>query len=120
MTGKGLPLVIYPRFSALVGFGTYNSLPIEVSPYSGATLSVWRARLAGTTPTFGMAFQESLDRITWTSCLTTPSPTDPGEFDEKTYEIVFFMSWFRMVVVLGGTSPGATLWAMGTLVKREE
>jgi hypothetical protein len=120
MAGEFVPLVLLPRYSSYVGASTFTTIGMEVSEYSAASVNVWRGKLTGTTPTFGVTFQESIDQITWTTCTGTTPDVDPGEETEALYTATLKKRWFRIKVTLGGTTPAGTCWAIGFLEKREQ
>jgi hypothetical protein len=120
MAGEFVPLVLLPRYSTYAGASTFTTIGMEVSEYSSASVNVWRGKLLGTTPTFGVTFEESIDQLTWSTCTGTSAGVDPGEETEALYTATLKKRWFRIKVVLGGTSPAATCWAIGFLEKREQ
>ena len=118
MAGQLVPLVLMPRFSAYVGAGTYVTVGMDVSDYEKAIVNVWRGVLTGSSPTFAISFEESTDQDTWAMC-TGGSGGDPGATTEVQYTPTLGKRWFRVKLVLGGTSPGVTCWAVGFLQDRE-
>lgn len=120
MAGELVPLVLLPRYSSYVGQSTFTTIGMEVSEYSSAIVNVWRGKLTGTSPTFGVTFQESIDQTNWTTCMGTSAGADPGQETEAQYTAQLSKRWFRISVALGGTSPAGSCWAIGFLEKREQ
>jgi hypothetical protein len=93
---------------------------MDVTEYSSALVNVWRGKLLGTTPTVGFTFEESTDQVNWTTCAgTNVNAFDPGQEIEGPSNATLAKRWFRLKVVLGGTTPVATCWAVGFLEQRE-
>ena len=123
MAGELTPLVLLPRYSTYVGASTagkeFVTIAMDVTEFQSAILNCWRGKLLGTSPTFALTFQESSDQLNWTTCAgTNVSAYDPGEEAEGQSNAVLTKQWFRVKVVLGGTSPAGTCWAVGYLERR--
>ena len=118
MAGELVPLVLIPRYSTYVGAHTFTTIGMEVTDYSKAIVNVWRGALSGTSPTFQVSFEESTDQSNWTVC-TGGTASDPGSDTEQQYTATITKRWFRIVIVLGGTDPAVTCWAIGFLELRE-
>jgi hypothetical protein len=117
--GEQVQLVLLPRFSTYVGASTFYTIGMDVTEYQTASVNVWRGKLMGTTPTVAFTFQESTDQVNWTTCAgTNVNGYDPGEETEGQSSVTFTKKWFRVKVVLGGTSPAGTCWAVGFLEQR--
>ncbi len=115
------PAVIIPRFTTLTHTGLayqYFTLPVDVSAFDRGLITGWRGVLSGTSPQFGFAFYESIDRITWHECDGTSGLDDPGEAQEKPYSFLLSRRWFRMGIMLSGTGAMVTCWAQGFLMRR--
>jgi len=117
MAGELTPLVMIPRYSTYVGAHTFTSIALDVTSYSKAYVSVWRGAMTGTGPTFAVSFEESTDQVVWTTC-TNGSGGDPGTNTEAQYTPDLNKRYFRIKVVLGGTDPAGSCWAMGSLERR--
>jgi hypothetical protein len=111
------PVVLLPRFTSIVGIGPFPSLPVEVTAFQTARLTIWRGPMIGTGPALSFAFLESTDRNAWFPC--TPS-VSPVENVETPVEFALDRRWFRVVVHLFGTNPGVTCWVQGFFINREE
>ncbi|MEJ2202958.1 MAG: hypothetical protein P8170_02480 [Gemmatimonadota bacterium] len=111
------PAVLLPRFTSIVGIGAFPSLPIEVTAFQRANLTVWRGPMIGTSTAISIAFLESTDRNTWFEIKPAISPL---ENVETPVQLSFDRRWFRVVVHLVGTNPGVTCWVQGFFVNREE
>ena len=118
MAGNRIPLVLMPRYSSFNGVGTFTTIGMDVTDYESAEVNAWRGALLGTAPTFAMSFEESTDQVTWATC-TGGAGGDPGANTEAQYTPTLGKRWFRVKLVLGGTLPGVTCWAIGFLVQRE-
>jgi hypothetical protein len=117
MSGELTPLVLIPRYSTYVGAHTFTSIALDVTNYVKAYVSVWRGAMTGTSPTFSVSFEESTDQVNWTVC-TGGTAADPGADTEAQYTPDLKKRYFRIKVVLGGTSPAGSCWAMGSLERR--
>ena len=90
------PVVLVPRFTTVVGGGAFLSLPIDVSAYEEAEMSVWRSALIGTGSTITIDVEESTDRNTWE---TVPGwDGDPGSGTEDRYTLKMTKRWMRAAV----------------------
>lgn len=131
MAGVQVPLVLLPRYTTYAGVTTssdpafFTTVGMDVTPYSSATVSVWRGPLlGGGSPTITVAFEESMDQANWTEITPstiTPSGADmsPDENVETTYKLPFQKRWLRMRISLTGTAPVVSCWAVGFLEERE-
>jgi hypothetical protein len=120
--GQHVPVVLFPRFTSLVGQALFYGFAIDVSEYAAAELSLWRGLLidpGGGVPTFKFYFQESTDRDSWQACYGTSSGYDPGDDTEIAASFKFRKRWFRAYVNLQGTNPSVTCWAQGFFIRRE-
>lgn len=121
MAGRNVPVVIFPRFTAFVGAGTYWSEPIPVAAYDRLVVNMWNGALigeTGTTPEMVAMFQESTDLVTFTGCTGSSTPVITVAADMQ-YSETLTKAWFRMGVALAGMAPGVTVWARGFFELRE-
>ena len=119
MAGALTPVVMLPRYSTYAGETTFTTIAMDVSPYQRAILGVWRGILVGTD--FEVTCEESADQEDWTVCDgTNAEDFDPGEEDEGPVTATLRKRWFRLKIVLTGTDPQVTCWAVGFLEEREE
>ena len=118
MAGELVPLVLVPRYTTLVGAGTFTTIGMEVPDYSTAIVNVWRGTIIGTSGTFDAKFEESTDQINWTTC-TNGTGGDPGANTEAQYTPSLNKRWFRIKITTTGTDVAVTLWAIGFLEMRE-
>ena len=117
--GELVPLVLVPRYTSFVGASAFVTIAMDVTEYQSAILNVWRGKLTGTTPTVGLTFQESSDQVNWTTCAgTNVNGYDPGQETEGQSTVTLGKKWFRVEVLLGGTTPAGTCWAVGFLEQR--
>lgn len=111
-------VVFLPRFTTLCGSTSFTTAPLDVSAYGTVQMQVWRAEMRGTSPTFTLYLEESLDCEHWVVGPSAPQPyvipsTPPK--DPQFFSYAFRLRWFRLRVVLAGTNPIATCWAEGLL-----
>ena len=125
MAGTLVPLVMFPRYS---GFSwddhsvVLSTVPIDVSDYQSAILTVWRGPVRSGV-TFGISLEESTDQNTWTECDATQSqPYDPGSGDQGVQVATLAKRWLRASIQLGGAASTheATCWAIGHLERRQK
>jgi hypothetical protein len=116
-SGELVPVVLFPRYSTFAGVNTFTTVAMDVTQYQSAILNVWRGVLLGTTPTYDISFQESTDQDNWTTC-ANGSGGDPGQDTEAQYTPTLTKRWFRVQLLLGGTDPVITTWALGFLELR--
>jgi hypothetical protein len=121
MAGELVPLVLLPRYTTFVGADTFLTIGMDISQYESALVNVWRTPLNGTAPTWTMTFEQSSDQITWSTCTTSPTPAagEPAADAETLYTVTLTKRWFRIKVVLGGTQPAVSCWAVGFLEQRQ-
>ena len=120
MAGELTPLVVLPRYTTYAGASTFVTIAMDVTEYQTAIVNLWRGKLIGTTPTVAFTCQESSDQVNWTTCAgTNVSSYDPGEETEAQASATLAKRWFRLRIVLGGTTPIGTCWAVGFLEQRE-
>jgi hypothetical protein len=117
MAGELVPLVLIPRYTTYAGPSTFTTVAMDVTQYQSAIVNVWRGNLLGTSPTYNISFEESTDQVTWATC-TNGSGGDPGADTEAQYTPTLTKRWFRAKLVLGGTDPVVTTWAIGFLELR--
>jgi hypothetical protein len=119
MAGLMVPVVIFPRFTGLIGASAYNSLAIDVTAFYELRLSMWRSPLVGTGASFAATVAVSMDRTIWDD-IPGGSAVDPGANTEVEYVLPINKRWLRVTILLSGTNPGTTCWATGYLIKREK
>ena len=111
------PAVLFPRFTALVGAHTYESLPIDVTEFERAMITFWRGPFVGTGAGLTFKFQASTDRYVWED---VGAQVTPNEDDPKQVGFDLSHQWLRAVAVLTGVNAGATVWGQGYFVNRKE
>ena len=121
MAGQLTPLVLLPRYTTYAGQSTFVTLAMDVTDYSSALINVWRGKLIGTdTPSILLTMQESSDQVNWTTCAgANVNGYDPGQETEGQSTPTLKKRWFRVQVVVGGTNPTVSCWAVGFLEQRE-
>ena len=121
MAGELVPLVLIPRFSTYAGEANYfSTIAMDVTEFQTAIVNVWRGPMvaSGGTPAFKVTFQESTDQDSWSTCGSTSADTAVAEDTETQFNADLKKRWFRMRVLLEGTNPVATAWAVGFLEER--
>lgn len=111
-------IVFAPRFTTLIGAKEFETLPIDVSGFTGAQFQVWRGPIRTTTPggeQFSVEFEESLDTETWVLGPSTPQPFVITENDVHFFSYNFRLRWFRLKMTLAGVGPMVSMWAEGLL-----
>ena len=124
MAGELTPAVLFARFTTFAGVFTTEPKPfatvaLEVTPYQGGLINVWRGKIVGTSVAPKFNFQESSDGVKWTACGGYSVDFDPGENAETQYAPLFKKKWMRMTVELGHADNVLTLWASGFFEDRE-
>lgn len=121
MDGKYVPVILYPRFTTLVGEGVeFFTFPLDIAAYEGARLTFWRGPLLGTLPQMKFYLEESIDRQIWSTCSGIPATGfEISEATEAEKQFTFSKKWFRAMAILVGANATGTCWAQGFLVRRE-
>lgn len=119
MAGELVPLVMLPRYSTYSGAATFTTIGMDVTDYQSVILNVWRAPLIGTSATWTITIEESTDQENWSTVTGTTPNFDPGASTEAQMSGTIKKRWLRVKVVVGGTNPSATCWAIGFLEMRE-
>jgi hypothetical protein len=120
MAGELTPLVMLPRYTTLAGASSFTTIAMDATDYQTAILNVWRGKLKAST-TFAITAEESTDQEVWTTCSgTNCSAYDPGEATEGQVTATIKKRWYRVKVVLTGTDPFITCWAVGFLEDRQK
>ncbi len=120
MTGERVPIVLVPRFTGLVGAQDFATVPVDVTPYTGGNITIWRGPLIGTSPTFTLFFEVSSDAQTWIKVPLTSegqagySPAS-GDAGALTIGVPFLRKWFRARIELAGTEPAVSCWCAGNV-----
>jgi len=123
--GRQVPVILFPRFTTLLGQGgdVFSTLPLDVTAFETARITLWRASLQGTsTPTLKFFFDESTDRDTWATCTDTSSAGE--QITTANTELVvafpFGRKWFRLRARIDGGFPAVTCVAQGFLIRRQK
>lgn len=119
MAGELQPLVMLPRYSTFAGEDTYYTIAMDVTEFQAAILNVWRGKNNGTSPTFTASCEESVDQVNWTAC-ANGSTGSMGQSSEVQVTATITKRWFRLKIVMGGTNPVITCWAVGFLEQRQQ
>ena len=118
MAGELVPLVMLPRYSTYAGATTFYTIAMDVTEYQKAILNFWRGPGPGT-PNVELYFEESTDSINWSACTNVASPETQAADTEVQYTPDLKKRWFRVRLVLSGTNPVVSCWAVGFLERRE-
>lgn len=126
MIGQQIPLILVPRYTSYMGAGDYLSAPIDVTPYSEGSVTVWRGELLGggpPPPSFKFYVQVSTDAKAWSDwplhVQGSNDYVDPGTDATILAPFPCDRRWIRARVVLGGgSSPAVSCWAAGFVVQR--
>jgi len=114
--GTLVPVVLLPRYTGYLWADTFTTVPLNVEAYARGTITLWRGRMPGTTPTFKAYFEDSHDAVTWTPF--NASGEDPGAAAAMIVRFELARRWLRVKVVLTGTGTGVSCWAAGFLEER--
>ncbi|MCE9634251.1 MAG: hypothetical protein K8T90_00975, partial [Planctomycetes bacterium] len=117
-------IVFLPRFTTLVGPGTYTTQPLDVSQFASAQFQAWRgvqACSSGLDATKVKVFlEESLDCQDWVLGASAPRGITIPYTATRLFSYGFRLRWFRLRVEI--TAPGTgdvaglvTMWAEGIL-----
>jgi hypothetical protein len=125
MAGTESTIVLFPRFTTLVGPGPFTSAALDCSRFGSAQFQVWRSTFgAGLLhpPVFNLYFEESLDGLRWFQGPATPRAYQIADDDPKLFSYGFRLRWFRIRVAFtyadgtpGPASAIVTCWAEGLL-----
>lgn len=106
-------IALLPRYSTYAGARSYRTVPILVRDYSYVIVGAWRGPVIGSaSPTVTVSVETSDDLENWTGLGSfDPSPEYRSRFD-------LAAEWMRLLVVLTGTDPAVTCWAVGDFATR--
>ena len=104
----GETIVFFQMYTTLASASTFPSAPYDLTRYLNATIEVLLMGILGTSPTATAQPFGSSDLITWTA-LASASTLVAGTV--STISLAQPPRYVRLVIVLGGTAPIATLWA---------
>ena len=117
MSGQRVPLVMVPRYTSYVGPNEFTTVPLDVSEYAKAVLTLWRGELVGDDgSTISAVFETSQDAKEW-SPAHVAIESAPGS-DILDFELEDRWLRFRIVLVTPGHEVGITCWAAGSLEMR--
>jgi hypothetical protein len=124
MTGESVPLVLVPRFTGLVGEQDFATVPIDVTAYAKAVVTLWRGPVLGTVASFTAFFEVSHDNVTWFKIPVGTGesgfdPSEAGDLGALVITLPFDRRWFRIRIELrGDDGPAVTCWCSGNLELR--
>ena len=110
-------MVVFPRYTTLVGTSAVYSMPVEVREIAEAIFVAWMGTGIGATPaTVEFKVQQSVDLAVWTDVVTIT----PSAGTETVSEVSFDLPWMRVMATVAGGDPGVSFWMTGELVRRED
>lgn len=127
MAGELVPLVMVPRYTTYAGNVTgytanpgFTTVGMDVSEYDSAIINFWRGPIVVETgtPTFLVTCQESTDQNVWSTCAGTTADTAVSENAELQFTPTLSKRWFRIKIMVAGTKPVVSCWAVGYLIRR--
>ena len=112
-----LRMVVFPRYTTLVGTSAVYTMPVDVREFGEAIFVAWMGTGIGATPaTVEFKVQQSVDLVVWTDAATIT----PSAGAETVSEISFDLPWMRVMAVVTGGDPGVSFWMTAELVRRED
>lgn len=109
-------IVIFPRYTTMIGATPLYSSPMDVRAYAEAIFVAWQGTgLGGTPATVTYTIQQSPDLETWVDLDTL----SPSAGTEETQGVVFSYPWIRVKAVVSGSDPGVAGWLVGDFVRRD-
>jgi hypothetical protein len=112
-------VMIFPRYSSLVGDWTFHTAPMNVRPYFKVVFTVWRGDgIHIASDGMDVEVQVSNDLRYWDT-LTSWSPTAT---QEEVHSSDLDREWMRLAVTLAedGGDPSVPLWLLAELLPRGE
>ncbi len=106
-------IVLAPRYTTYTSARTFLTAPIAVRDFAYVTVTAWRGAGVGTSPTFSVVVQTSDDLEIWTD---VGSAFDPDTETNVRYDLA--AEWLRVKIILGGTDPAFSCWAIGNFATR--
>lgn len=121
MIGRLVAATLLPRFSSLVGEGSYATVPLEVEAFDQGNVTFWRGPLVGgaVSAPFTAHIEESHDALVWTTVGGTAPITTAGAVGS--IAMVFTKRWLRVRVELDADTNGVvaiSLWMAGSFRRR--
>ena len=116
MPGALVPLVLFPRYTALAGATEFKTAPLDVNDYANAIVNIWRGKMMGATGTLRSTCEESTDQVSWTVCGGTTADLVHAEDTEVQVVAHLQKRWFRLVLEV--TANSVACWAVGSLERR--
>jgi hypothetical protein len=113
MEGPVERIILLPRYTSFAGTGTFHTAPVNVRPYSRATVNyVETGALGSIGPEVDVRVEESADLEIWEEIGGNLNSGEP-----ETREFRF--EWIRLKLAVTGSDPGFTCWCVGDFVLRE-
>ena len=110
-------VVVFPRYTTLVGTTAVYTPPTDIREYGEGTFVTWMGTGLGATPaTVQLKVQVSSDLVAWSDAATI----SPGAGAETLTTVSFDYPWMRVKATVSGGDPGVCLWMRVELVPREE
>jgi hypothetical protein len=109
-------IVVFPRYTTLVGTTSVFTMPIDVREFGQANFVAWMGTGIGATPAeVEFKVQESADLSIWNDIETIT----PSAGAETVADVTFDLPWLRVKATVSGADPGVSFWMTGELVRRE-
>jgi hypothetical protein len=115
---RRLPVVFFPRYTTLVGSGSFPTMPLDVTEFEELDGLLWRSLLLGATPSIHLGFEGSDDGTVWHSL--APGPVDPGAWTETLVPVQLKRRYLRAKAILVGADTAASLYMVGYLERRKQ
>ncbi len=113
MEGEPTRVMIFPRFSSLVGPLTYTSAPLNARAFHRANLTMWRGSGIGVT-SFHVTLEGSPDLRYWKAV----NAWDPSADVETQSGDEIAWEWIRLSITIGGANSSVPLWVLAELLRR--
>jgi hypothetical protein len=109
-------IVLIPRYTSLVGPGTFYFPAVNVREFCHADVSFWRGNEFGIIGVLQVRLEASPDLATWSELASFTAAAG----SEDCEPVNLTMDWLRPVVcVQGGTYPAFTCWSVGDFERRQ-
>ncbi len=120
--GARSALILFPRFTTIVGKGDFTTAPIDAASFGSSQLELWRGDILDATGStkFRVFLEESLDGVIWQPPAATAKGFDPGANKSSVLSHLFALRWFRARAAIQmddplAATPRVTFWLSGLL-----
>ena len=109
-------IVVFPRYTSLVGVTPVYATPIDVREFGQAIFVAWMGTGFGTVAaTVGLVVQGSADLSVWHDIATI----SPSAGTESVQDWALSLPWLRVKATNSGSDPAVSFWMTVDLVKRD-